>query len=122
MTAIAARRLVALLLLALAAATAILVIFDVSTPVRGALIVAFACLVPGGAVVGALRLRSPAAEAALAMGTSLAVCTLCAQAMVWARAWQPAAGLVVLAALSAPLLIIQAARPDAGPPRPLSAE
>jgi uncharacterized membrane protein len=122
MTDIAARRLVALLLLALAGSTAILVTFDVSTPIRGALTVAFACLVPGGAVVGALRLRSPAAEAALAMGTSLALCTLCAQAMVWARAWHPAAGLVALAALSVPLLIIQVARPDAGSPRLLSAE
>lgn len=103
------RRTVALALLALTALTS----FDVATGLQwpGApfLALAFVLFVPGGAVVGNLRLGSPAAELSAAMALSLAIVIGVAEAMLWVHAWDPDVAQLVIAAGCIPLLVRQVA-------------
>ena len=104
------RRWAAVLLLAVAAASVALTLRDISSALRPAVLLAFFCLVPGAAIVGSLRMRSPMAELALTLGLSLALSTLAGELMLWLRAWDPTWAVVLLASLSAPTLVLQAVR------------
>jgi hypothetical protein len=66
--------------------------------------IGFLILGPGWAAAGFLR-RAPAAHVwLLTVGTGVAVTLLIAQIMVMTTAWQPAAALYLVAAVSMPVL------------------
>jgi hypothetical protein len=90
-----------LYLLALAGVVALLFAWaGAETPLRTAVTLAFLCAGPGAALVGWLRLGNPAVEATLAVALSLTVDIAVGQTMVWAHAWSPSTGLLVVVLLT----------------------
>jgi uncharacterized membrane protein len=99
--------------LALLAATALLVVLierDVDGLPRVLATVAFACLVPGGALVSLLPFREPDEVLALTLVLSLAVIAAATLAMAWLGAWHPLRLTAGLAAASAVVLLLDLAR------------
>jgi uncharacterized membrane protein len=99
--------------LALLAATALLVVLierDVDGLPRVLATVAFACLVPGGALVSLLPFREPDEVLALTLVLSLAVVAAAALVMAWLGAWHPLRLTAGLAAASAVVLLLDLAR------------
>jgi uncharacterized membrane protein len=95
--------------LALLAVTALLVVLiqrDVDGLPRLLAAVAFACLVPGGALVSLLPFREPDEVLALTLVLSLSVMAAATLVMVWLRAWDPLRLTVGLAAASAVVLLL----------------
>lgn len=91
--------------LALAVGAGGLVAFTASfahapTEIRAPLVLAFALIGPGAAVVPLLRLHDPLGEFTLALGVSLAADVVVASAMLYAHAWAPEAGLAILVAVT----------------------
>ena len=78
------------------------------TSVRAVLALAFLLFVPGNAIVSAVGLDDPLAEATLAGALSVAIATAAAMVMLWCRLWNPAAAEVLLAVASLPFLVRQA--------------
>jgi uncharacterized membrane protein len=112
---LASRRITATALIALTALIAALTAFDVHTPLRLFLTVAFVAVAPGWAAVVYLRI-SPASLAwitAIASGISLVI--LVAQVMVLTRWWHPAAALLTLCGLTLSALLHHLVRPDKRP-------
>lgn len=70
-------------------AVLLLSLIGVGGPVRFALGVLFALLVPGWSIVGHLRLGSVALEFGLTVATSLATLMALAQLMMTAHLWHP---------------------------------
>jgi GT2 family glycosyltransferase len=70
---------------------------------RVVLALTFVTVVPGWALLGRTRLDA-VAKLALAVGTSLAVATLCATAMAWLQLWDPVSLVLILAGVSAVLI------------------
>ena len=68
--------------------------------IRVPLVVVFAIVAPGAAIVPLLGLRDPLGEFTLALGTSLALDVVVAGGLLYAHAWAPRAGLVILVALT----------------------
>lgn len=64
--------------------------------IRVPLVLAFAVLGPGAAVVPLLGLRDPLGEFTLALGVSLAADVAVASIMLYAHAWAPQTGLAIL--------------------------
>ena len=73
---------------------------DAPTQVRVPLVLAFALIGPGAAIVPILELHDPLGEFTLALGVSLAVDVVVACAMLYAHAWAPEAGLAILVAVA----------------------
>ena len=99
--------------LALLAATALLVVLierDVDGLPRVLATVAFACLVPGGALVSLLPFREPDEVLALTLVLSLAVIAAATLVMAWLGAWHPLRLTAGLAAASAVVLLLDLAR------------
>ena len=95
--------------LALVAVTALLVVLierDVHGPPRLLAAVAFASLVPGGALVSLLPFREPNEVLALTLVLSLAVMAAATLVMVWLGAWHPLRLTAGLAAASAVVLLL----------------
>jgi phosphatidylserine synthase len=95
--------------LGLLAVTALLVVLierDVDGLPRVLATVAFACLVPGGALVSRLPFREPDEVLALTLVLSLSVMAAATLVMVWLRAWDPLRLTVGLAAASAVVLLL----------------
>jgi uncharacterized membrane protein len=110
--------------LALLAVTALLVVlmaWDVDGLPRVLAAVAFACLVPGGAVVGLLPFREPDEVLALTLVLSLAIMAATTLVMAWLGAWHPLRLTAGLAAASAVVLLLdlagRLARSRRGDPR-----
>jgi uncharacterized membrane protein len=98
--------------LALLAATALLVVLikqDVGGLPRVLATVAFACLVPGGALVNLLPFREPDEVLALTLALSLAVIAAATLVMAWLGAWHPLRLTAGLAAASAAVLLLDLA-------------
>jgi phosphatidylserine synthase len=98
--------------LALLAVTALLVVLierDVDGLPRVLTTVAFACLVPGGALVSRLPFREPDEILALTLVLSLSIMAAATLVMVWLRAWDPLRLTAGLAAASAVVLLIDLA-------------
>jgi phosphatidylserine synthase len=98
--------------LALLAVTVLLVVLierDVDGPPRLLAAVAFACLVPGGALVSRLPFREPNEVLALTLVLSLAVMAAATLVMVWLGAWHPLRLTAGLAAASAVVLLLDLA-------------
>jgi hypothetical protein len=109
---------------ALLAVTALLVALierDVDGLPLGLATVAFACLVPGGALISLLPFREPDEVLALTLVLSLAVIAAATLAMAWLGAWHPLRLTAGLAAASAVVLLLDLARrlrsPRSGDPR-----
>jgi uncharacterized membrane protein len=95
--------------LALLAVTALLVVLiqrDVDGLPRLLAAVAFACLVPGGALVSLLPFREPDEVLALTLVLSLSVMAAATLVMVWLRAWDPLRLTAGLAAASGVVLLL----------------
>ena len=99
---------------AVVAASAVLacvvVLTDAPTALRAVVVAWFALAGPGGAVVPLLGLSDRAAELMLCLAVSLALDLGVACALVYAKAWSPAAGIVVLAAFALAVAGHRAAR------------
>jgi hypothetical protein len=65
--------------------------------IRVPLVLAFALLGPGAALVPLLGLRDPLGEFTLVLGASLALDVVVACVLLYAHAWAPRAGLMILA-------------------------
>lgn len=100
------------LISALAAISVVLVILDLSVPLRAPLVLAFATICPGMALVRLLRLDEPWPELLLAIVVSLAVAGVMATISVYLGAWN--ARLVLLAIVEVTLVAVLAdlVRPD----------
>ncbi|HEX8134424.1 MAG TPA: acyltransferase [Actinomycetes bacterium] len=93
-------------LLALALLAPVLVWLDLRSPVRALALLLFFCLAPGAALTGFLRLRDWAVEASLALALSVAADAAVAQIMLWLHVWSPRGGVLALAVLAAPPLVL----------------
>lgn len=82
--------------IALALAVLAVVLADLDSPLRPALVLPFLLLAPGMAVVRLLRIPDTAAVLMLAVGLSLALASLVAGTMVYTGTWSPVGGLVGL--------------------------
>jgi uncharacterized membrane protein len=98
--------------LTLLGVTALLVVLigrDVDGLARVLATVAFACLVPGGALVSLLPFREPDEVLALTLVLSLAVMAAVTLVMAWLQAWDPLRLTAGLAAASAVVLLLDLA-------------
>jgi uncharacterized membrane protein len=98
--------------LALLAVTALLVVLiqqDVDGLPRVLAAVAFACLVPGGALVSLLPFRDPDEVLATTLVLSLAVIAAATLVMVWLGMWHPLRLAAGLAAASTVVLLLDLA-------------
>jgi hypothetical protein len=68
--------------------------------IRVPLVLAFAIVGPGAALVPLLGLRDPLGEFTLALGTSLGLDVVVAGGLLYAHAWAPRAGLAILVAVT----------------------
>ncbi|MCW2631353.1 MAG: hypothetical protein JWR88_315 [Pseudonocardia sp.] len=103
-----ARRAVASVLVLAGAMACVMSLLSVGGGLLGSIrlfvTIGFLILGPGWAAAGFLR-RAPAAHVwLLTVGTGVAVTLLIAQIMVMTTAWQPAAALYLVAAVSMPVL------------------
>lgn len=93
-----------LALLGLLAATALVIVADLQ-PVRPFVVLAAACLVPGGAILTRLRTGEPLTNLALAIGLSLAVEFAGSLLLAWSGWWHPLALGLALGVASGTLLV-----------------
>jgi hypothetical protein len=106
---------------AIVAASAVLacvvVLTDAPTALRAVVVAWFTLAGPGGAVVPLLGLSDRMAQIMLCLAVSLALDLGVACALVYAGAWSPAAGIVVLAAFTLAVAGHRAARAAAAEER-----
>jgi hypothetical protein len=76
------------------------VLANAPTPLRAVVVAWFTFLIPGGAIVPLLGLRDRVAQLTLCLAVSLALDLGVACALVYAEAWSPASGILVLAAFA----------------------
>ena len=82
------------------AAVAAVVFGGVAAPLRAPVVAAFLLLCPGTAFVRLLRIGDPVATLTLALALSVALDGIVAGTMLYAGAWSPEQGLVILMALT----------------------
>lgn len=95
-----------LTLLAVTALLMVLIARDADGPPRLLATVAFACLVPGGALVTRLPFRDPDEILAMTVVLSLAILAAAAVLMAWFGAWHPLRLAAGLGAASATVLLL----------------
>ena len=106
-------------LAALIAAAVAVSVVPVPSAARILVMLAAACLVPGGAVVRYLRFDFGASWLAMAAALSLGFETLASLALIWTGWWHPAAVAIGLGALSALIIVFDwSRRHGAGPALP----
>jgi hypothetical protein len=93
-------------LLAVTALLALLIVRDVHGPPRALVTVAFACLVPGGALVTRLPFREPDEILAMTLVLSLTILAGSTLVMAWIGAWHPLRLTAGLGAASAVVLLL----------------
>jgi hypothetical protein len=96
----------------LAATTVVIVVLDLALPARAPIVLAFAVVCPGMALVRLMRLDEPWPELLLAIVVSLAVAGVVATIAVYLNAWN--AQIVLLAIVGVTLLAVlgDLLRPD----------
>ncbi len=109
------------LLLSVGVAVLALVVMRAPAALRAAPVIAYVMTVPGLACVRLARLPDRLAEFALAVGLSLALAVIVAQAMIYLRVWSPTLGIVILTVIAsiaacAELLGVRRPLPAARPP------
>lgn len=77
------------------------VLGDVGAPVQPTLVLWFVLVCPGMALVGLVRPPSLLFALTLSIAVSCALAVMVSQALLYAGAWSPVTGLVVLAGLTA---------------------
>lgn len=97
-------------LLALTALLAVLFVFGVDGLPRVLAALAFACLVPGGALITRLPFREPDEVLAMTVVLSLAICAAASLLMAWLGAWHPLRLTAGLAVPSAAVLALDLRR------------
>ena len=85
----------------------VLIAMNMQTPLRGALALAFFLGGPGTALVPHLHVQDGALSVSLAIGVSVVVTLLVAQAMLWCRVSSPAAAVGGLLAVTAAGLVVR---------------
>ena len=80
---------------------------DIESPVRPLIALWFLCVCPGMAWVRVLHLKERLAEWTLAVALSLALDAMVAGTMLYAGAWSPKWGLVVLICISLAGIVLQ---------------
>jgi hypothetical protein len=73
-----------------------LVVHEAPTALRAPLVIGYVLMVPGLACVRLVRLPNRLAELALAVGLSLALAVVVAQAMIYLHVWSPVLGIAML--------------------------
>lgn len=102
----AGERATAVGLLALTAATGVVMVVDAG--IAGVLITtAFLLCAPGWAVASRMRMDAPSAVWTVSAGIGIALGVLVAAAMVMADSWQPTAAMAVLTAATALALAVR---------------
>ncbi len=87
-------------IVASAAATGLMALLGIQGPVRALVTIGFLCTGPGMALVPLLRLEHGWVNATLAVAVSLALDSIVAESMLYARVWSPGWGLAALIGLS----------------------
>ena len=77
------------------------VLGDVGSPLQPMLVFWFVLVCPGMTFVGLIRPPSLLFAVTLSIAVSCALAVVVAQALLFARAWSPVAGLIILATLTA---------------------
>jgi hypothetical protein len=93
-----------LLLLALAGTTVAVCMAGPNGPLRLLLVLATACLVPGGALLTRLPAQDALTALGLAVGLGLCIETVGALAMIWTGVWHPVGAAGVLLTLTCAML------------------
>lgn len=83
-----------------ALAVALVLFWDIQSPLRPAVALWFLLICPGMALVRLMRLGDPLTTVALAIALSLALDGIVAGVMIYAHLWAPAWGLALLIAVS----------------------
>jgi hypothetical protein len=109
------RRITAVGLMVLTAATAVLTAVDVHTPLRLSVTIAFAALAPGWAAVAYLGINSSSLAWITSIAVSISLAILIAQIMVSANWWHPVGALLVLCGLTLIALLHHFVRRDEPP-------
>ncbi|MFZ2112582.1 MAG: hypothetical protein WAU77_02485 [Solirubrobacteraceae bacterium] len=94
------------LLLVLAAATVAVCLLQSHGPARLLLVLAAACLIPGGALLTRLPVEDAVEAFGLAVGLGLTIETFGALAMVWTGWWHPFGWAIVLGAVACAVLAV----------------
>ena len=103
------------LIIGLAGASVSFVLVDVPHPLRAVVVLAFAVIGPGMALVRLLRLGEPWTELVLAVVVSLALAAVVAAIPVYLGAWNPALSLLVLVAMAGGAVLADYLRRPAPP-------
>jgi len=99
----------------LAAMTVVIVILDLSLPARAPIVLAFAVVCPGMALVRLFRLAEPWAELLLAIVVSLAVAGVVATITVYLNAWSVQFVLLTIVEMTLFAVLGDLLRPDSPP-------
>ena len=89
-----------ILISVLAAASLVVVLLDLTFAARAPVVLAFAVIGPGMALVRPIRLDEPWVELVLAVVVSLCLAGMVSTATIYAGAWSPQVVLVTLVAVS----------------------
>jgi hypothetical protein len=93
-----------------------------ASPLRTLLVVWFLAVAPGLAVVGLLRLQDPWLEVALVPALSLSIDVIVGGILSYTRLWSPAAGILILVAISVAGAFVQDVVPRRPKPKPRGQE
>lgn len=104
-----------LLITALAAASTCFVLLDLRHPTRAAVVLAFAVVCPGMALVRLLRLGDTLTELFLAVVVSLALAALVASIYLYLGRWDPRLVLLVIVAVALVAVLADLLRTDQPP-------
>lgn len=100
------------LITGLAAASVGFALFDLPNPPRAAVVLAFALVCPGMALVRLLRLGEPLAELLLAIVVSLALAAVVATIPIYLGIWNPRVSLLIIAAVALVAVLADLLRTD----------
>lgn len=96
----------------LAAVSVVLVLLELSIPPRAPLVLAFATICPGMALVRLLRLGEPLTEFLLAIVVSLALAAVVATIPIYLGIWNARLSLLIIVAVALVAVLADLLRPD----------
>ncbi|HVV11404.1 hypothetical protein [Amycolatopsis sp.] len=109
------RRITAYCLLAVCFLTVVLILTNLTTPLRTLLVLVFVCTAPGWALISYVNVRHVSVTWISAVGLSVSISLVLAQMLVLTHAWHPEAAVVGMAFATAALLVHHVLRSK--PPR-----
>ncbi len=96
----------------LGAASALLVVLGLQVAPRASVVLAFACVCPGMALIRLLRIDNPVPELLLAVVVSLALSAVLATVSIYAGMWDPKITLLALVEVSIVAVLVDLRRPE----------